>query len=297
MGIPYLNRFIREHCNDIIKNIVMSKLVGKKIAVDISIYMYKFMENNQLIENMKLMLYVFKHYNIEPIFIFDGIPPTEKKELLLKRLADKKIAEKKYNILKEKEEVNPNELLSLKKKFIYITNNDINEVKQLITEYNMKYIEAIGEADTLCATLCINKVVWGCLSEDTDMFVYGCPHIIKSMDLINHTFELYDMKYILLQLGITQKELREICVISGTDYNINSGTNYNKNNELIPLNKLPCNLFNTLKYFKKYKKQKKYNNHVEFYDWLLINTNYIDDINKLKQINQLFIPYSTPGET
>ena len=65
-------------------------LSGKKIAVDISIYMYKFSYNDTLLENMYLMLSIFKHYNVVPIFVFDGKPPTAKKELLIKRKNDKK---------------------------------------------------------------------------------------------------------------------------------------------------------------------------------------------------------------
>lgn len=80
MGIRYLNNFLRQNCtNDAIETIHFSNMKGKKIAVDISIYMYKFEENDALIENMYLLLSMFCHYNIIPIFIFDGKPPAEKK--------------------------------------------------------------------------------------------------------------------------------------------------------------------------------------------------------------------------
>ena len=53
-------------------------------------------------ENMYLMLSIFKYYNITPIFIFDGKPPNEKKSLLQKRREDKLEAEQEYTILKNK---------------------------------------------------------------------------------------------------------------------------------------------------------------------------------------------------
>ena len=90
MGIKYLNNFLRTKCEDSIKSISISELSGKKIAIDISIYMYKYESNNTLIENMYLMLAIFRQYNIIPIFIFDGKPPTEKKALLKKRNEDKR---------------------------------------------------------------------------------------------------------------------------------------------------------------------------------------------------------------
>ena len=89
MGIKHLNRFLKENSSTSIKFVNIAELSGKKIAVDISIYMYRYASDDNLIENMYLMLSVFRHYNIIPIFIFDGKPPTEKKELLIKRREDK----------------------------------------------------------------------------------------------------------------------------------------------------------------------------------------------------------------
>ena len=99
MGIKHLNKFLKENANDSIKFVNMPELSGKKIAVDISIYMYRYASDNNLIENMYLMLSIFRYYNIIPIFIFDGKPPVEKKELLIKRKEDKKEAEEEYKKL------------------------------------------------------------------------------------------------------------------------------------------------------------------------------------------------------
>ena len=46
------------------------------------------------------MLAIFREYNIIPIFVFDGKPPPEKKELLQKRREDKTAAKNEYNKLK-----------------------------------------------------------------------------------------------------------------------------------------------------------------------------------------------------
>ena len=238
MGIKHLNNFLRTECVDSINVISIAELSGKKIAVDISIYMYKYESNEALIENMYIMLTVFRQYNIIPIFIFDGKPPTEKKALLQKRREDKKEAEKEYNILKQQLEMNitsddKQEMLAnmdlLKKQFIYISREKIEQVKNLIRAYGATYCDAPGEADELCAMLVLKNKVWACLSEDMDMFVYGCTRVIRYLSLFNRTAVLYDMKGILENLCITQKELREICVLSGTDYNIQTCNNKSKN--------------------------------------------------------------------
>ena len=289
MGIRYLNRFLRENAYPAIKMISLAELSGKKIAIDISIYMYKYAAENTLIENMYAMLSIFRYYNIIPIFVFDGKPPAEKKELLLKRRSDRKESLDEYdklqNILKNNndiEEYEKQEILGqmdiLKRNFIKIKKTDIDIVKRLIRAYGATYYDAPGEADELCALLTIKGKVWATLSEDMDMFVYGCNHIIRYLSLLNHSAVLYDMKSILQNLGITQKELREICILSGTDYNSLSDDKKNTHH-----------LNATLKLFKKYYKDKKKENiDLHFYDWLIKNTNYIEDYELLKKIYTLF---------
>jgi 5'-3' exonuclease len=246
--------------------------------------LYKYASDDNLIENIYLMLSIFRHYNVTPIFIFDGKPPVEKKELLIKRREDKEEAEEEYNNLKRILHSSPNidydekqELINnmdlLKKKFVRISKNDIEKVKQLMRSYGATYYDAPGEADELCAMLAIKGKVWACLSEDMDMFVYGCPRVIRYFSLLNHTIVLYDMKEILDKLGFTQKELREICILSGTDYNAkNIGDD-------------TPNLYKTLKYFKQYQTE---NSVDEFYSWLIGKNGYIKDYESLIKIYCMF---------
>jgi 5'-3' exonuclease len=102
MGIRNLNKFLMEKCGrSNIRKTHLSELSGKTIAVDTSIYLYKFMADNTLVEHFYLMISLFRNYNIVPIFIFDGKPPKEKRELLLKRRQQRKESEEQYNKLKE----------------------------------------------------------------------------------------------------------------------------------------------------------------------------------------------------
>ncbi len=284
MGIRNLNRYLKNNCTNSIRCINMSELSGKKIAVDVSIYMYKYEAENALLENMYIMISIFRYYNIIPIFIFDGKPPPEKRELLLKRREDKEFAQNEYNKLKtllessddffEKQELS-SAMDQLKKQFIVINRDKIEQVKALMRAYGVTYYDAPGEADELCASLVVKKKVWACLSEDMDLFVYGCTRVIRYFSIINHTVVLYYMKEILEELNMTQKEFKEICVLSGTDYNINADGNNEK-----------VNLSLTIKHFKKYKNNNDKN--MAFYDWLLENTEYINDVEMLNKINIMF---------
>jgi 5'-3' exonuclease len=141
----------------------------------------------------------------------------------------------------------------------------------LICSHGATYYDAPGEADELCAMLVLKNKVWACLSEDMDMFVYGCSRVIRYLSLMNHTAVLYDLKGILDELGINQQQLREICVLSGTDYNTTDTS---------------TTLYNTLKLFKKFKRKAKAGE--DFYNWLLANTSYIRDYETLRNVYEMF---------
>ena len=292
MGIRNLNRHLRDNCPESIRCMNMADISGKRIAVDISIYLYKYEAENALLENMYVMLSIFRHYNIIPIFIFDGKPPIEKKALLIKRKEDRSEAQEEYVKLKislesKEDDVEKQNIIvtmdQLKKQFVQINKEKIEKVKCLIRAYGATYYDAPGEADELCALLVIKKKVWACLSEDMDLFVYGCTRVLRYFSLIGHTIVLYYTKGILEELDITQKEFKEICVISGTDYNIDSDLK-NESKNLIR---------QTFKHFRKFKTSNDPNN---FYDWLSKNTDYIcdSDIELLHNINKMFTLDITP---
>jgi uncharacterized protein related to proFAR isomerase len=75
---------------------------------------------------------------------------------------------------------------------------------------------------------------------------------------------------------MTQDEFKDVCILSGTDYSYNS--NANANNEKMTLDL-------AFKQFRIFKELKTEN---EFYDWLLDNTKYINDIELLNNIKHMF---------
>ena len=293
MGIKHLNRYLQSNCKTGISKISLNDLRGKKIAIDTSIYLYRFIGENALLENFYLMISIFREYDIIPLFVFDGKPPKEKNNLIKKRKKEKKQAEIKYIELENKiddklkdipdinikgfyetteiKEIKKN-MDMLKKNFIKVHHSDIENVKTLFQAYGISYIEALGEADKLCAKLVCKNKVFACLSEDMDLFVYGCSKVLRYMSLLNKTVIMYDLKIILSEINMSLDEFKYICIASGTDYNI---INDNDNN-----------LIQTLKYFKKYKINDNTNNN--FYEWLEDNTNYIENIYELYNIIALF---------
>ena len=100
MGIPSLNYYIRKYCPRSIKTSHLKELEGQTIVIDTSIYLYRVKGMGSIIENMYIMCGLFKNYNITPIFVFDGAPPSEKQDTINKRILKKKEAEEEYNLMK-----------------------------------------------------------------------------------------------------------------------------------------------------------------------------------------------------
>lgn len=280
MGIPKLNRYLVTACsNNTIKKKHLSSFSGKTVVVDASIYMYKFSGYNALVENMYLLITTFKNYKITPIFVFDGKPPQEKKDTLRIRKLDKQAAESKCAELKrellEMSEDDPDRaeltiaIEKLKRQFIRINQGHTDTIKQLLDSFGVTYYDAPGEADQLCAQLVISKIAWACLSDDMDLFIYGCTRVMRHISLLNHTIIFYNIDGILRELAMPMEHFREIAVISGTDYN-QSGT---------------TSLSATLKYYAEYKSSLSING---FYEWLMENTDYVKDIESLKHICEMF---------
>jgi hypothetical protein len=243
------------------------------------------MGDNALMENMYLFISILKSYSITPIFVFEGKPPPEKKELLARRRQEKNEAKQKYmdcmNVLELETSVERKqellfEIENLKKQFIKIKDEDICKVKNLMDCYGIEYYDAPGEADILCSYLVKTNKAWACLSDDMDMFLYGCNRVVRHISLLNHTAVYYDMAEILKDLQLDEKTFRDIMVLSGTDYNIHSNTT----------------LFETIKWYYEYNKfmmRNEENEKIEFNQWLAKNTKYVDNINELTRINEMFV--------
>jgi flap endonuclease-1 len=235
MGIKHLNQFLRKECSEAIKVMALNELSGRTVVVDASIFMYRFIADDALLENMYSMLSFFKMHDIVALFIFDGKPPEEKRKTLHKRSRLKRIAELQYNRLLDDNSNNSNNnnnsnnsnninnnnaaaLKALRRRFIRVSDADFDRVKTLMRAFGVQYIVAGGEADALCAQMVIKRKAYACVSDDTDLFVYGCCRVLRHINLFDQTVTMYDMHKMLHILGITMTEFRQICVISGTDY-------------------------------------------------------------------------------
>lgn len=278
MGVRHLNKYLRKNCPNSIKTIHLKEIENKTIVIDVSIYLYKFLAEGALMENMYLLISILLSYNIEPIFIFDGKPPAEKNNTIYKRKVERisarnELVELEYVYSKEDNMKNKKSLLTkinaLKRQSVIVTKQHINNIKQLMDAYGIQYIISSGEADELCGYLLRENKAWGCLSDDTDMFVYQCDYILRDLNLLYHTVVLYDKQNILKELNINEDDFKQILVVSTSEYSHN----------------IDITVGQVIILYRKYKKKKLM---YSFYVWLLKTTDYIKDYKELLNVYKIY---------
>jgi flap endonuclease-1 len=246
MGIRYLNSYLTKQCKHGIYTILFDALTNSTVVIDTSIYLYKFKSVDSLVTSMSQLIDLFQEYSIRPVFVFDGKPKTNKKHTLHKRQQQKQLAWNQYQQVLHTE--TPEVLQSLKKTFIRVSQRDVETIKELMDSRNICYIQAPHEADEVCARMMIQGKAQYCMSDDMDMFVYGCSRVLRQVNLNSKTVTLYQLEDILKTLHISLADFQMICILSGTDYSESSYT-----------------IYDYMKWYDQFIKSGKIN----FYEWLL----------------------------
>ena len=232
MGIHSLTKLITQKSPNSIQHVNLFTLKGKRIAIDTSIFLYKSLinvrYNGDYLRNKegKIMSHIYglfnkivllKSYGIEPIFIFDGKPPDEKKDVLDTR--NKRVKDCKNKIEQSND---PNEKKKLEKSTIRITKEHINDLEILFQKMGISYIHATGEAEAYAAELCRINYVDAVMSEDMDTLVYDCPMLIRSCldKSLKKTDNVttFNIDTIKKDMQMTIDEFIDLCILCGCDY-------------------------------------------------------------------------------
>jgi len=237
MGIKKLNKYLLNH-NSLLKHknlqnfkksIDMKKNRDSKeplvLGIDTSLYLYKYRYSyDNFLFGFIIQITKMLSSNIIPLYILDGNAPIEKADILKYRNEKKQKIKNKIILLKKEidESINLTEfeilnekINKLNKQIISITKNNTNDLLELLRLLNIPFINAIGEADSMCVKLYKENIIDACLSDDMDILVAGCKNMIKfEKSQVLH----YDLDYILNNLDINYNRFVDMCVIFGCDY-------------------------------------------------------------------------------
>ena len=231
MGIRGLNTFIKKVSPESIVTNKISKYAGKIFGIDASILLYKYRHisnidqtcvNSHVVGFLNRIKY-YQNNNITPVFIFDGLPPEQKKITLKKRQSIKRKIYEKIEILQdidagsEQEQLEINkEISNLSKQIINVTKSHIDYVKKLLDLLAINYYDAPDEAEKYCVFLQKNNIIDYIVTDDTDVFTFGGINVLKSSiknDIIETNIEQFIEK-----IEYSKEKFIDFCILSGCDY-------------------------------------------------------------------------------
>jgi hypothetical protein len=232
MGIKYLNRYMKTQCKSGISTKPLWKFRNKTLVFDTSIYLYRFLEENKLLENFFCMVSQCHKNQITPIFVFDGKPTDAKSEVLMERYYRRKAASLEYQEYQQLLESEQSDSMTVEERIVLeakmemckkestkVTGKHIQDVRNLLESMEVCCLDALEEADVLCAYLVKRKIAWACVSDDMDMFVYGCQRVLREWNVEKEEVQLYDRNVIIKQLNVQDSEsFSAILILLGTDY-------------------------------------------------------------------------------
>lgn len=227
MGIRGLNNLIKKYSPDAISEKEINMYRGSKFAVDCSILLYKFKyasraPNSHIIGIANRIKYYFMN-GILPIFVFDGTPPAAKKNVLVKRQANKERLYTRLEQLRaripetnEDEKLINDEIEKLTSQIIVIKKKDIDECKEFLELSGIPYCTAPEDAEKYCAFLQKNGLVDYTVTDDTDAATFGCKKILKTG--ISRYITEIDTDIILSKFEMNMDSFVDFCILSGCDY-------------------------------------------------------------------------------
>jgi len=166
---------------------------------------------------------------IRPVYIFDGAPDMMKEGTLEKRKERKRQAEKEYErSLKEGD-------LERARKKAQQTSRMTDEIeessKKLLSLLAIPYIQAPSEGEAQAAHMVKKSSAWAVGSQDYDTLLFGANRLVKNLTVSGKrkmpgsseykkiSPELMELEEVLDNLDISHKQLVDIGILCGTDYN------------------------------------------------------------------------------
>ncbi|HLC55097.1 MAG TPA: flap endonuclease-1 [Candidatus Nanoarchaeia archaeon] len=224
--------------------ITFEELAHKRIAIDCLQCLYQFLSSIRQPDGTPLMdskgritshlMGIWSRFsnlmqkNLSLAVVFDGIPPKLKMREAESRIARKGEAKLRYDSAKDEEDIPA--MLRYSKQFIHISQDMIDEAKQLLDAMGLPVIQAPAEADAQMAYMNRQNDVWACGTTDYDVLLHQAPRMITNLTLsqkrryasgkiVAITPEIIELKEVLATLDIKQEQLVAIAIMTGTDYN------------------------------------------------------------------------------
>lgn len=225
------------------KKIEIKDLSGRWVAIDAFNTLYQFLSiirqkdgtplmdsQGRVTSHLSGLLYRTSNLleaGVKVAFIFDGEPPTFKAETLLQRSEAREKAASAW----EEAKAAGKDGFKYAQAASRINSEILEDGRRLIFAMGLPVIQAPSEGEAQAAYLCARGDVELVGSQDYDSLLFGAPQVVRNLAItgkrklpkkniyVDVEPEIINLEEGLARLGISRKQLVEIGIMCGTDYN------------------------------------------------------------------------------
>jgi flap endonuclease-1 len=226
--------------------IELERLRGTRLAIDGNGELYQFLAlirlpdgtplrdaSGRVTSHLSGLFYrttrLIADYGLEPVFVFDGVPPTLKSAELQRRRAIRE----RY----EEEAVTARAAGDLARAYSKatmtsrLTRDMVSEAMHLLRLMGIPALRAASEAEAQAAHMARSHAVWAAASKDFDSLLFGTPRLVRFLTISGKEYlpsqgafraikpELIDLDHMLATLEITREQLVDVAILVGNDFN------------------------------------------------------------------------------
>jgi len=228
------------------RTLSLDDLRDKSLAVDANNYLYQFLalirtrdgtslqdKKGNITSHLAGLLFrstrLIQDYGIRLVFVFDGKPPKQEEQEIIKRRERRTKAQSEYNQALEK-----GDLATAWSKAVMtsrLTTPLVGDAKRLLGLLGIPFVQSPSEAEAQAAFLAKKGDVWAASSKDYDSLLFGAPRLLRYLTIYGREFypskgtsrllrpELMELERILTHYGITRQQLVDVAILVGTDFN------------------------------------------------------------------------------
>jgi flap endonuclease-1 len=253
MGIKDFYKHLKSKCPESFVPTDYSVFEHQRIALDMMniLYVYKARdEYNWMRRVIEFMIYL-RNLKVHPICVFDGQSHPLKQNTVEKRRSEREKGKERAETLSQSLEqyrqtqvrteyfdkfleTHPDFISKLtgrpilsqiehylqklcKNYSLHFRTAEIEGLKKILHALGIIVIDAEHDGEALCSQLSENGQVATVISNDSDVFFFGCNQVLfKFTEQGGYLIKFTD---ILQVLGLTKEEFIDLCLLCGTDFN------------------------------------------------------------------------------
>jgi flap endonuclease-1 len=228
------------------REIKLEELRGRVLAVDGNNTLYQFLSLIRTPEGVSLkdsqgrttshlarLLFrstrLMVDYDLRFVFVFDGPPHPLKARVLGERRAVREKARTEWS-----EALRRHDFQTAWSKAVMMSKLDqpmIDDAKRMLSLIGVPYVQAPMEGEAQAAFMASRGDVWAASSRDYDSILFGSPRVVRYLTISAREFlpskgisrplkpELIELSSFLRYHGITDKQLVDLAILIGTDFN------------------------------------------------------------------------------